>query len=160
MAALWAQVKPAARRRPAATRAARAVLPAEVPLPLAIAHSQNLAALVHALHAGDRELLGATLRDLLAEPHRAGLVRGFAEAKAAALAAGALGCSLSGAGPSLFAVADPEVAESVGAAAVAAWRDAGVVARARVCRAAPGARIVDPRAFAPTTTGGHDEASS
>jgi len=130
-----------------ATRAARAVLPAEVPLPLAIAHSQNLAALVHALHAGDRELLAATLRDLLAEPYRAGLVPGFSDAKRAALAAGALGCSLSGAGPSLFAVAEPEAAESVGAAAVAAWRNAGVDARARVCRAAPGARIVDARSL-------------
>lgn len=128
-----------------ATRAARAVLPAEVPLPLAIAHAQNLAALVHALHADDRELLGATLRDLLAEPYRAGLVTGFSDAKQAALEAGALGCSLSGAGPSLFAVADPETAETVGAAAVAAWRRAGVVAHARVCRAAPGARLVDPR---------------
>ncbi len=130
-----------------ATRAARAALPKEIPLPLAIAHSQNLAALVHALHAGDRELLGETLRDLLAEPHRAALVPGFLDAKGAALAAGALGCSLSGAGPSLFAVADPERAESVGAAAVAAWRQAGVAATARVCRAAPGARTVDPRAL-------------
>lgn len=130
-----------------ATRAARAVLPAEVPLPLAIAHSQNLAALVHALHADDRELLGSTLRDLLAEPYRAGLVTGFADAKQAVLEAGALGCSLSGAGPSLFAVAYPENAESVGAAAVAAWRRAGVVAHARVCRAAPGARLVDPRSL-------------
>ncbi|MCB9378875.1 MAG: homoserine kinase [Holophagales bacterium] len=143
-----------------ATRAARAVLPAEVPLPLAIAHSQNLAALVHALHAGDRELLGATLRDLLAEPHRAGLVRGFAEAKAAALAAGALGCSLSGAGPSLFAVADPR---SPRASAPPRSPPGATLASSPApasARAAPGARIVDPRAFAPTPTGGHEEASS
>lgn len=130
-----------------ATRAARAALPREIPMELVIAHSQNLAALVHALHTGDRELLRGTLRDLLAEPHRAALVPGFREAKAAALAAGALGCSLSGAGPSLFAVADPEPAESIGAAAVAAWRNVGVAARARVCHTAPGARLVDPRAL-------------
>ena len=136
-----------------ATRAARAALPREIPLPLAIAHSQNLAALVHSLHTGDRELLGGTLQDLLAEPHRAALVPGFTAAKAAALAAGALGCSLSGAGPSLFAVAGPEVAESVGAAAVAAWAGAGVAARARICRAAPGARAIDPRSCRDDTLG-------
>ena len=116
-----------------ATRAARAVLPREVPLALAVAHAQNLAALVHALHAGDRTLLAATLRDLLAEPYRAPLVPGFAAVQAAALAAGALGCSLSGAGPALFAVAAGADAERVGAAAVAAWGAAGVASRARVC---------------------------
>lgn len=127
-----------------ATRAARAVLPREVPLALAIAHAQNLAALVHALHVDDRELLAATLRDLLAEPYRSALVPGFAPAKAAALAAGALGCSLSGAGPSLFAVAGSAQASAVGEATVQAWREAGVTAGVRVCRAARGARCVAP----------------
>lgn len=115
------------------TREARAVLPASVPLALAVAHAQNLAALVHALHTGERGLLAATLRDLLAEPWRAPLVTGFAAVKAAALAAGALGCSLSGAGPALFAVAEEGRAEPVAVAAVAAWRAAGVASRARVC---------------------------
>lgn len=133
-----------------ATREARAVLPRDVPLPLAIAHAQNLAALVHALHAGDRELLASTLRDLLAEPHRAALVPGFAAAKAAALAAGALGCSLSGAGPSLFAVAEAAAAAAVGEAAARAWREAGVVCRVRICRAAEGARRADARELFPT----------
>lgn len=117
------------------TRAARAVLPREVPLPLAVAHAQNLAALVHALHADDRALLAATLRDLLAEPFRAPLVPGFAAVQAAALAAGALGCSLSGAGPAVFAVAASADAERVAAAAEGAWRAAGVACRARICAA-------------------------
>jgi len=115
------------------TRAARAALPREVPLPLAVAHAQNLAALVHALHAGERELLAATLRDLLAEPARAPLVPGFAAVQAAALGAGALGCSLSGAGPAVFAVSEAADAERVAAAAVAAWHAAGIASRARVC---------------------------
>ena len=136
-----------------ATREARAVLPRDVPLPLAIAHAQNLAALVHALHAGDRELLASTLRDLLAEPHRAALVPGFAAAKAAALATGALGCSLSGAGPSLFAVAEAAAAAAVGEAAARAWREAGVACRVRICRAAEGARRVDARNLFPTAGG-------
>jgi homoserine kinase len=117
-----------------ATAEARRVLPKDVSLGLAIVWGQNLAAFVHALHAGDRPLLKETLRDLLAEPARAGLVRGFREAQSAALAAGALGASLSGAGPAVFAVAGEDDAAAVAAALEAGFRSAGVAAVARVCR--------------------------
>ena len=116
------------------TRIARSVLPRELALPQAIAWAQNLAALIHALHAGDRQLLASVLRDSLAEPYRAALVPGFRAVQAAALAAGALGCTLSGAGPAVFAVVEPAAAGSIAAAGVAAWRQAGVVACARLCR--------------------------
>jgi homoserine kinase len=99
-----------------ATREARRVLPREVPLSLAVAHAENLAGFVHALHTDDRALLRATLRDLLAEPWRADLVPGFREAQAGALGAGALGCSLSGSGPAVFAVSSEEDASAVAAA--------------------------------------------
>jgi homoserine kinase len=115
------------------TRAARAALPAAVPLGLAVAHAQNLAALVHALHAGDRALLRACLRDLLAEPHRAGLVPGFREVQAAGLAAGAWGCSLSGAGPAVFAVVEADAAPAVGEAMRRTWAGAGVASDVKVC---------------------------
>jgi homoserine kinase len=115
------------------TRAARAALPATVPLGLAVAHAQNLAALVHALHAGDRELLRACLRDLLAEPHRAALVPGFRDVQAAGLAAGAWGCSLSGAGPAVFAVAEAGGAPAVGEALRRAWAGAGVACEIEIC---------------------------
>lgn len=113
-----------------ATREARRVLPREVPLALAVAHAENLAGFVHALHADDRPLLKATLRDLLAEPWRADLVPGFREAQAGALAAGALGCSLSGSGPAVFAVC-----EEGDAPAVAAGLEAGfqVEVQVRIC---------------------------
>ncbi len=116
------------------TRFARSVLPRELPLPDAIAWAQNLAALIHALHTDDRHLLRVTLRDALAEPHRAALVPGFREVQRAALAAGALGCTLSGAGPAVFAVVEPEAAETIAAAGLAAWRAAGVAVEARLCR--------------------------
>jgi homoserine kinase len=115
------------------TRAARAALPAAVPLGLAVAHAQNLATLVHALHAADRELLRACLRDLLAEPHRAGLVPGFREVQAAGLAAGAWGCSFSGAGPAVFALAEAGDAPAVGEAMRRAWAGAGVAAEVKLC---------------------------
>lgn len=90
--------------------------------------------MIHALHVDDRQLLASALRDSLAEPHRAALVPGFRAVQEAALAAGALGCTLSGAGPAVFAVVEPGPAETIAAAGVAAWRQAGVVAYARLCR--------------------------
>lgn len=126
------------------TRVARSVLPRNVSVVLAIAHAQNLGALIHALHTHDLPLLERVLRDLLAEPYRAALVPGFREAQAAALAAGALGCSLSGAGPAVFAVVRREHAERVAAAGEQAWRTAGVEAEARICHLDQrGARRVD-----------------
>jgi homoserine kinase len=127
------------------TRAARAALPAQVPLDLAVAHAQNLAALVHALHAADRELLRACLRDLLAEPHRAALVPGFRAVQAAGLAAGAWGCSLSGAGPAVFAVAEGGAAPAVGEALRRSWADAGIACEIKLCVLdRRGARVLDP----------------
>lgn len=127
-----------------ATREARAVLPREVPLALAIEHAQNLASLVHALHSGDRPLLRATLRDLLAEPWRAGLVPGFREAQKNALDAGALGCSLSGAGPAVFAVAEAGDTPAVAAALAHGFDSRGIAATVRICRLDQhGARILE-----------------
>ncbi len=116
-----------------ATRQARAVLPREVPLSLAIGHAANLAHLVHALHVRDLPSIRACLRDLIAEPHRASLVPGFRQAQAAALAAGAWGCSLSGAGPAVFAVAEPKDAAAVADALIAGFAAVGVPAIAKVC---------------------------
>jgi homoserine kinase len=116
------------------TRTSRGVLPAQVPLQLAVSHAQNLAGLVHALHVADRGLLGLTLRDLLAEPYRAALVSGFRQAQALALAAGALGCSLSGAGPAVFAVAELSRTTAISRALTQGFAQADVIATVRVCR--------------------------
>ncbi len=117
-----------------ATKDARAALPAQVPFADAVAFGANLAAFVQALHAQDSALLGASFQDLLAEPHRAGLVKGFRAVQTAALEAGALGCSLSGSGPAVFAVAEEgEEAAAVAAAMLAAFRRAGVEAQALLC---------------------------
>jgi homoserine kinase len=71
-----------------------------------VSNCGNLAALVAALHRGDLRLLGRCIEDRLVEPVRAALVPGYAAVRRAALEAGALGCSLSGSGPSVFALAD------------------------------------------------------
>ncbi len=102
------------------TGAARALLGDSVPLATAVRQWANLGALVSALHTGDLALLSRSLVDHVAEPKRAALVPGFARVKAAALAAGALGCSLSGSGPSIFALAPTLAAARVVGEAMAA----------------------------------------
>ena len=86
------------------TARARALLGTEVPLGDAVRQWANLGALVHALHTGDFALMSRALEDTIAEPRRAPLVPGLASIKEAAVGAGALGCSLSGSGPSIFAL--------------------------------------------------------
>ena len=85
-------------------------LVAERPFAIAqvVANLGQLGALVTALHRGDLELFGRAISDDLVEPLRAPLVPGFADVKQTALEAGALGCSLSGSGPSVFAFASSD----------------------------------------------------
>jgi homoserine kinase len=90
------------------TREARAALAGHYTLPEFVAQSANLALLLTGCQTGDPELIRAGLRDQLIEPRRAPLIRGFAAVKQAALDAGALGASISGAGPSAFAWCDGE----------------------------------------------------
>lgn len=85
------------------TRVAREALRAPYPIGEFVTQSANLALVLSGCHAGDFALIRAGLRDVLVEPRRAPLVRGFAAVQRAALDAGALGASISGAGPSVFA---------------------------------------------------------
>jgi len=70
----------------------------------------NVGGLISGLFLSDYDLISRSLQDVIVEPVRSILIPGFAEAKAAALAAGALGCSISGSGPSIFALARGEAA--------------------------------------------------
>ena len=93
----------------------------------AVANLGNIAALVSALHSGDLRLLGRSIHDALVEPIRAPLVPGFGAVKDAALTAGALGCSISGSGPSVFAFADDDGwATDVADAMQGAFRQSGL----------------------------------
>ena len=115
------------------TRDARAVLPQMVTRQVAIEQAGNVAAMVAGALLGDLALLGRGLDDQIAEPARATLLPGFLAAKAAARAAGALGCSISGAGPTAFALVDGnETGEAVAATMVAAYAAAGLPAIAKV----------------------------
>ena len=115
------------------TRDARGVLPQSVPRDLALAQAANIAAMVAGACLGDLALLGRGLEDQIAEPARRHLLPGFPEAQAAARAAGALGCSISGAGPTVFALVDSEeCGELVAERMLAAYAKSGVKAVARV----------------------------
>lgn len=127
------------------TRRARAVLAEPYPLPLVVRQSAHLALFLTGLQRGDIELLREGLQDLLVEPRRAPLIPGFVEAKAAALAQGALGASISGAGPSTFAwFASKADAEAAAPAMQAAFAAAGYGSRAYVSPVAgPRAEVLE-----------------
>ena len=110
------------------TEEARAVLPSSISLKTAIRQWGNVGGLVAGLMTGDVRLVGKCVEDVIVEPARAHLVPGFHEVKQSALGAGATGCSLSGSGPSLFAVASStKVARTIASAMTKAFsRTAGV----------------------------------
>jgi homoserine kinase len=85
------------------TRRARAALAEPYPIGDIVRQTERLSLVLAGCFKGDFELIAAGLKDVLVEPRRAPLIPGFAAVKAAALAAGALGASISGAGPSVFA---------------------------------------------------------
>jgi homoserine kinase len=117
------------------TQDARALLPASVDLAVAVGQAARVGALVAALARRDWALLLRAVDDRIAEPVRAPYLPGFSEAKAAALDAGALGCSISGSGPAAFAfAAESESAGRIAEAMIAAYRSRGVEARARISR--------------------------
>jgi homoserine kinase len=127
------------------TRGAREILGDKVSLVDAVAQWGNTAALVSGLFREDWDLISRSVQDRIAEPLRAPAVPGFQEVKAAALNAGALAASLSGSGPSLFALCrGRERALSVGRRMKEVFRAAGglesdvLVSSGR----APGARIL------------------
>lgn len=115
------------------TRRSRAALAEPYPLHDVVTHSAHLAQFITGLLRGDLALIREGLRDVLVEPRRAALIPGFAAVKAAALDHGALGASISGAGPSVFAwFASRHAAEAAAPAMRSGFVQAGFDARAYV----------------------------
>jgi homoserine kinase len=90
------------------TKVAREILPKEIPLENATQQIGNLGGLLCGLIQEDYGLISRSIHDVIAEPRRQKLIPDFYKAKRAALAAGALGFSISGAGPSVFALCEGE----------------------------------------------------
>jgi len=97
------------------TRDSRGILKDEVAFKTSISQSGNLASFIAALYTSDYALMGRCLQDLIVEPQRAHLIPNFYTIKEMALKEGALGFSISGAGPSMFALCtDTITAQAIG----------------------------------------------
>lgn len=109
------------------TSVGRGVLPKSLPLQTAVKQWGNVAGLIAGLYTHDFGLMGRAMEDVVAEPKRAGLIPGYYDAKAVALAHGASGVSISGSGPSVFALCKGrEAAENVRLALSAKYPEAGI----------------------------------
>lgn len=110
-----------------ATKDARQILQKKIPLTDAITQWGNVGGLVTGLLKSDFGLIGRSLHDVVIEPVRSLLIPGFQEVKDAALQAGALGCAISGSGPSLFSLSsDEDTAHKVAQAKQEAFSKVGI----------------------------------
>jgi len=126
------------------TKEARAVLPTQVPLSLAVRQWANVGGLVAGFLTQDYALIGRALDDYIVEPARAALLPGLGDAKQRALAAGALGGGISGSGPSIFMLNKDEATAHAAAEAMGkVYRKMGIAFHLHVGPiASQGARVV------------------
>lgn len=99
------------------TNDARIIMDKTNPISDTITQTGNAAGLIAGLFMGDFALIGRSMADVISEPKRKSLIPGFNEVRKAAIRAGALGCTISGSGPSVFAFStDTQTAQEVGEA--------------------------------------------
>ena len=124
------------------TRKAREVLPESVPLKMLVRNTANIAALVSACYSGDLALMSRCVPDEVVTPVRAELIPGSMDVIDAAMGSGALGSSISGAGPSIFAFCRSVYsARQVASSMTAAFEKHGFSIRSVISSAnSPGAR--------------------
>ncbi len=107
------------------TKAARGILKRDVTMSDFIWQTANLAGFISGCYTNDLDMIRASFEDVVIEKQRSQLIPGFDAVRKGALAAGALGCTISGAGPTMFAWALEADAENVRRAMVAAFQAAG-----------------------------------
>lgn len=109
------------------TADSKRILKREVALEMAISQWGNVAGLVAGMASGDFDLIGRSLEDHIVEPIRSVLIPGYAGAKHQAITSGALGCNISGSGPSIFALTEGKAtAEKVAKAFDEYYTDLGI----------------------------------
>jgi homoserine kinase len=113
------------------TSEARRVLPTQYSRADAIFNTAHLGLLLRGLQTGKGEWLKAALQDKLHQPYRQALIPGYDAVNAAAIASGAYGMVISGAGPTLLALADVSQAKAVETAMASAWKQAGITSQVR-----------------------------
>lgn len=124
------------------TAHARRALATDMSVPQWIRQQGYLAGFIAACAGSDIDLIRATLKDVVIEPQRSSAVRCFDVVKESALQAGALGCSLSGSGPSIFALVETENAPDIAAAMEQACRESDIECQSWLSPMnAPGAHV-------------------
>ncbi len=127
------------------TREARGVLSKQVTLSDLVWQCANLAGFISACYTDDLDMMRDAFEDVVIEPQRARLIPGFAAVKQAAVDGGALGCSISGAGPTVFAWCEAEHAAAISAGMVQAFKDHGLESDAWISQmGTAGARVISP----------------
>jgi len=126
------------------TREARQILNRSIDLSDVIWQSANLAGFLTGCFTGDLQLIRESLEDVIIEPQRQVLIPGFKAVKEGAMTNGALGCSISGAGPTVFAWCEQQHAERIRDAMVAGFNTHGLASDAWISTLDPaGARILE-----------------
>lgn len=113
------------------TAAARSVLPTEYSRADAIFNTAHLGLMVRGLETGNPDWLSAGLTDRIHQPYRQQLIPGYTDVEQAVIAAGGYGMVISGAGPTLLALATAECAEAVATAMTQAWEKHDIEVSAR-----------------------------
>ena len=107
------------------TKQARGILKKEVQMSDFIWQTANLAGFISGCYTNDLDVIRASFEDVIIEKQRSQLIPGFDAVREGAMANGALGCTISGAGPSMFAWSLDADAPKVRDAMVAAFKAAG-----------------------------------
>jgi homoserine kinase len=129
-----------------ATREARKILGRSVGMSDFVWQSANLAGFIAGCYSNDLHLLREALQDVVVEPQRESLIPGFGSVRSAAMSEGAIGCSISGAGPTIFAWCEEPQAETIRAQMVAAFAREGFESDSWVSTIGPvGAHVLDPK---------------
>ncbi|MEP5428379.1 MAG: homoserine kinase, partial [Flavobacteriaceae bacterium] len=109
------------------TSDSRKILKTNIPLEKGIKQWGNVGGLIAGLFQNDYALIGRSLQDYIVEPIRSILIPGYDAIKSNAISAGALGCGISGSGPSIFALSKgEEIAEKVAVSMQTTYEDVGI----------------------------------
>ena len=114
------------------TSEARRVMPKNIPIGDAVMNLGALSLLLQGLRTGNSELIADGMHDRLHEPYRWGLIKGGLKVREAAMNAGALGCAISGAGPSILTLCKEAQSRDISQAMVRSWELEGVASRAPI----------------------------
>ena len=125
------------------TKVSRGVLPKKVSLVDSVANLSNAAAIVAGFMKKDPKLIGDSIKDVIVEPARQHMIPGFAKVKENALKAGALGVTISGAGPSVIAFSESSAdLKKISLAMSKGFTSANIKCQTVICKPSKGAVVI------------------